>query len=83
MGWDFWQDAKQYEDKISKELDIGKHTTRLFAAHLEISHKARRNRTRRIFINSLSPRFGPSPTIPIQSSSRRDSHQEAAPSEYV
>lgn len=24
MGWDFWQDAKQYEDKISKELDIGK-----------------------------------------------------------
>ncbi|OOQ83749.1 hypothetical protein PEBR_33376 [Penicillium brasilianum] len=22
MGWDFWQDAKQYEDKISQELDI-------------------------------------------------------------
>ncbi|KAJ5175728.1 uncharacterized protein N7482_001605 [Penicillium canariense] len=22
MGWDFWQDATQYEDNISKELDI-------------------------------------------------------------
>jgi hypothetical protein len=24
MGRDFWQDAKQYENKISQELDIGK-----------------------------------------------------------
>jgi hypothetical protein len=24
MGYDFWQDAKQYEDKIRQELDIGK-----------------------------------------------------------
>lgn len=24
MGYDFWQDAKQYEDKISQELNIGK-----------------------------------------------------------
>ncbi len=65
MGWDFWQDAKQYEDKISKELDIGKQTTRMFAARLEISHKSRRSRTVEHIINSLSPRLGPSPTISI------------------